>query len=79
MNPRVTNVKPEQNFTLKITFNNGEIKTFDVKPFLQIGMFKELQDLSLFNSVKPFLGSVQWANGIDLCSDTLYLDSKKIE
>lgn len=76
MNPRVTNVKPEQDFKLLITFSNGEVKSFDVKPYLGIGLFKELKDLSLFNSVKPFLGSIQWANGIDLCPDTLYLESK---
>jgi hypothetical protein len=76
MNPRVTHVKPEQNFTLLITFNNGEVKRFDVKPYLGIGIFKDLLDLSLFNSVKPFLGSIQWSNGVDLCPDTLYLDSK---
>ena len=76
MNPRVTNVHPEKNFNLLITFSNGEIKRFDVKPYLGIGLFKELNDLSLFNSVKPFLGSIQWANGLDLCPDTLYLESK---
>jgi hypothetical protein len=27
------------------------------------------------NSVKPFLGSIQWSNGVDLCPDTLYLES----
>jgi len=51
------------------------VKTFDVKPYLHIGIFRELQDLALFNSVKPFLGSIQWKNGQDLCPDTLYLDS----
>ena len=76
MNPRVTKVKPSQNYTLQVTFSNGEVKSFDVKPYLGIGIFKELQDLGVFNSVKPFLGSVQWANGVDLCPDTLYLDSK---
>ena len=76
MNPRVINVSPKTNYTLLITFANGEVKTFDVKPFLQTGVFKELSDLSIFNSVKPFLGSIQWANGIDLCPDTLYLESK---
>ncbi len=64
MNPRVTNVKPEQNFTLVLTFTNGEVKSFDVKPYLEIGLFKELRDVSLFNSVKPCLGSIQWANAL---------------
>ena len=31
--------------------------------------------MSIFNSVKPFLGSVQWQNGQDFCPDTLYLES----
>lgn len=75
MNPRVINVKPEQNFVLMVTFTNGEQKKFDVKPYLGIGMFKELRDESMFNSVKPFLGSIQWANGLDFCPDTLYLES----
>jgi len=76
MNPRVTHVKPVQNFMLLITFSNGEVKSFDVKPYLGIGIFKELQDLSVFNSVKPFLGSILWSNGVDFCPDTLYLESK---
>ena len=75
MNPRVTHVKPEQNFSLLLTFTNGEVKRFDVKPYLEIGIFKELQDVSVFNSVKPFLGSIQWSNGVDLCPDTLYMES----
>lgn len=76
MNPRVINVKPEKDFSLLLSFSNGEVKKFDVKPYLSIGIFKELNDLQLFNSVKPFLGSIQWANGADLCPDTLYLESE---
>lgn len=76
MNPRVVNVKPEQNFKLLITFNNGEKRIFDVKPYLEIGIFRELQNVSVFNSVKPFLGSIQWSNGVDLCPDTLYLEGE---
>lgn len=76
MNPRVINVKPEQNFSLLLTFGNGEVKRFDVKPYLEIGIFSELKDIGVFNSVKPFLGSIQWSNGVDLCPDTLYLESK---
>jgi hypothetical protein len=75
MNPRVIDVKPEADYMLCLWFTNGEIKRFDVKPYLEKGIFKELKDLSVFNSVKPFLGSVQWINEADLCPDTLYLDS----
>jgi hypothetical protein len=75
MNPRVELVKPNPDYTLTLVFSNGEIRLFDVKPYLEFGIFKELKDRSLFNSVKPFMGSIQWQNGLDLCPDTLYMDS----
>lgn len=75
MNPRVVAVRPSPDYTLVLTFANGEVRTFDVKPYLNIGIFRELRDLRYFNSVRPFLGSIQWQNGQDLCPDTLYLDS----
>ena len=67
MNPRVKNVKPENNYTLHLWFTNGEE-----------GIFRELRDMSMFNSVRPFIGTIQWANEADLCPDTVYLDSVKI-
>lgn len=78
MNPRIIDVKPEKDYRLKLFFTNGEIKIFDVKPYLTTGLFEELKDISLFNSVKPFMDSIQWNNGLDLCPDTLYLESIKL-
>jgi hypothetical protein len=31
MNPRVKHVKPNPDYTITLTFDNGEIKVFDVK------------------------------------------------
>ena len=75
MHPRVKDVKPNPDYTLTLTFANGEVKVFDVKPYLDKGIFRELRDKSLFTSVKLILGSIQWQNGQDLCPDMLYLDS----
>ncbi|PKO20401.1 MAG: DUF2442 domain-containing protein [Chloroflexi bacterium HGW-Chloroflexi-1] len=75
MHPRVTSVRPKPDYTLLLTFSNGEVRAFDVKPYLGIGIFRELQDQRSFNSVRPFLGSIQWQNGQDFCPDTLYLES----
>jgi hypothetical protein len=75
MNPRVKAVKPNPDYTILLLFSNGEVGSFDVKPYLDKGIFHELRDLQVFNSVRPFLGSVQWQNGQDFCPDTLYLDS----
>lgn len=78
MNPRIKAVKPNEDYTLTLTFANDEVKLFDVSPYLNIGVFRELKDMRLFNSVKPFLGSIQWRNGQDFCPDTLYLESRSL-
>ena len=75
MNPRVTAVKPNPDYTITLGFTNGDVRRFDVKPYLDKGFFRELKDMSVFNSVRPSLGSVQWENGQDFCPDTLYEDS----
>ncbi len=75
MNPRVKDVFPNKDFTLTITFTNGEIGMLDMKPYLEIGIFKELKNWNLFSTVKPFMGTVQWIHDQDLCPDTVYLES----
>ena len=75
MNPRVKSVSPNPDHTICLIFENGEKKIFDVKPYLNKGIFEELKDLKKFNSVKPFLGSVKWQGGQDFCPDTLYMES----
>ena len=76
MNPRIKEVHPNDDYTLNLIFENNEERVFDVKPYLNKGIFRQLKDRRIFNSVKPFLGSIQWINGLDFCPDTLYLDSK---
>jgi hypothetical protein len=78
MNPRIKKVRPIANFILELEFINGEIKLFDLKPYLNTGKFSELKSPEIFNSVKPFLGSIQWSNGLDLCPDTLYENSTSL-
>jgi len=78
MNPRVRDVIANDDYTINIIFDNGEEKVFDVTPYLDKGIFKELRDKSMFKSVKPMMGSVQWKHGQDFCPDTLYLSSKRV-
>ena len=78
MNPRVKDVKPQTDYRLLLTFTNGEVKLFDMKPYLDYNMFKPLKDIDFFNTVKPSHGTIQWGNEADLCPDTVYLDSINI-
>jgi hypothetical protein len=79
MYPRVIHVIPHEDFTLTLTFANQETRVFDVKPYLEKGVFRELQDLAIFQSVRVWMGSVQWIHHQDFCPDTLYEESTPIE
>jgi hypothetical protein len=75
MNPRVVAVRPNPDYTLLLTFANGEVRTFDVKPYLDFGIFRELRDLRYFNIRATVPGQHSVAKRPDFCPDTLYLDS----
>lgn len=72
MNPRVKTVHANEDFTLRIRFTKGETRAFDMKPYLDHGIFSELKDLSCFKAVGVVMDTVQWPRGQDVCPDTLY-------
>lgn len=78
MNPHVRSVRALEEYELEVSFENGESRIFDVKPFLSRGIFVRLQDRSLFQAVSVVAGSVEWPGGLDLSYDTLYLESQPI-
>jgi hypothetical protein len=79
MNPYVKSVQPQDNYCLLLTFENGEKRTFDLKPYLSKGVFTRLQNIALFKTVRVVSGSVEWHGEIDLSYDTLYLESKPVK
>ncbi|WP_297482347.1 DUF2442 domain-containing protein [Sulfurimonas sp.] len=76
MTPNIIDVKAQDNYEILLSFENGEKKVFDMKPYIDKVFFKQLQDKTYFKTVKPYFDSIQWANGQDLSPDTLYLDSR---
>ena len=71
-----TAVEPLPDFQLLVTYQNGERRIFDMTPFLDKGVFRELRDPSVFNSVRPAFDTVEWSNGADLAPETLYGQSR---
>lgn len=78
MNPIVKNVEPLHNYQLKISFDNGDERLFDVSPYLDKGIFTELKDESYFKSVRVVFGSVEWPHEQDFSYDTLYILGKPL-
>ncbi len=79
MNPYVKTVTPLPEYRLFLAFENGEERLFDLKPYLDKGVFVRLQNRSVFKLAKVVAGSVEWPGEIDLSYDTLYLGSQAMQ
>ena len=78
MYPAVKEVKPGIDYTLMLTFDNGQKRKFDMKPYLDKGIFRELKDISKFNTVHISFDSVEWDNEADFDPEVLFNSSEII-
>ena len=72
MNLQVAKIEVQSKHKLYVKFNNGQTKLFDMKPYLNRGVFKELKNESYLKKVRVIWGGVEWPHKQDLSSDTLY-------
>ena len=74
----VKSVRSLSEYQLLLTFENGEKKIFDMKPYLDKGIYKELKDENKFKTVRISFDSIEWCNKADIDPEFLYEKSKKI-
>ena len=86
---QITKVVPRNDFTLVLSFDNGEIRLYDVRPLLQAGTvfapFREWnnfrrvyldEDHSVCWDIDPNVDSNEvWNNKVDLCPDSCYVET----
>ena len=75
LRPTAAKVVPMDNFMLRVSFDNGEIKDFDVKPYIRGSWYGELANPAYFKSAFVNGYTVEWCNGQDICPDELYYNS----
>jgi len=68
----VTFVRPRDDFHLELKFSTGESRLFDMRPYLDKGVFRRLQDLVLFKQAYVAFDTVCWPGDLDIAPDTLY-------
>jgi hypothetical protein len=74
----VKEVIQQDNFVLLLIFENEEKKQFDFKPYLNTGIFKELKDTRMFNTVKVSFDTLEWKNEADFDPEVLYHNSVSV-
>jgi hypothetical protein len=79
MNPRVTQATCHDDFTITLTFANGEFRHFNARPYLDYPVFQPLRNPVYFQCGTVAHGTVVWPGEVDFCPDTLYLESVTLE
>jgi len=64
-------VKPLPDYRIYVELENGKRGIFDLKPYLDKGVFRELRNIHYFNQVDIFFGAVTWPNEQDIAPETL--------
>lgn len=72
MNCLLTGTSP----SLEREFSNGGSRFFEMKPYLDQGIFRELQDQKYFQKIKLGQGTVTWPHEQDMSTIRLYLEGK---
>jgi hypothetical protein len=75
----VTTVKPLPDYQIYVEIENGRKGVFDLKPYLDRGVFRELRDVHYFNQVGILFGAVTWPNEQDIAPETLLSDMRPVE
>lgn len=78
MFPAVISVKVLPLYELHLVYKNGEERILDMKPYLNTGIFKQLKDEKVFNSVKVSFDTIEWMNEIDIDPEIAYEQSRVI-
>lgn len=78
----ITQVIPEMNFQLQLTYADGVKVLVDFRPVIEIGgIFSRLKEPDFFNRVE--IGSrgrsIEWPGEIDFCADALRMDGELVE
>ncbi|MFZ1538769.1 MAG: DUF2442 domain-containing protein [Chromatiaceae bacterium] len=69
---QVASVEALSNYRLGLTFNTGERRCFDMRPYLRYPVFRRLEQPAFFGLARIDYGTVTWPGEIDIAPETLY-------
>lgn len=73
--PRPKKVEVLENYKLKILFDNGEQKIYDMEKNIKEKFYRNLENLEYFKTVKVSGITLEWKNGEDIDPNELYENS----
>ncbi len=77
MIPDVIDFEILPDYRIKVRLSNGNKGIFDVKPYLDKGIFKELKDYDYFRRARIEFGTITWPNEQDFSPETIEIKMEK--
>ncbi len=68
---KVISVEATENHKLRVSLSNSRKGIFDVSPYLDKGVFRELRDQQYFRHVRVAFGGVVWPHEQDFSAETI--------
>ena len=68
----VKSVIPRPDYSLLLTFKNGEQRVYDARPLLEKEINEKLRNVGFFMQAKVMYGTVIWNDDIDIDPEHLY-------
>jgi hypothetical protein len=62
----VVSVRPNEDFSISVVFEDGAKGILDMTPYLDFGVFRKLKNLDQFKTVRIAFDTVEWDCGVDL-------------
>ncbi|MFY9271024.1 MAG: DUF2442 domain-containing protein [Candidatus Manganitrophaceae bacterium] len=75
----VKTVKPLPDYRIYVEIEDGRKGIFDLKPYLDHGVFRELRDIHYFNQVGILFGAVTWPHEQDIAPETLIVEMTPLD
>lgn len=69
---QVASVEALSSYRLALTFNTGERRCFDMRPYFRHQVFRRLEKPAFFDLARVDYGTVTWPGEIDIAPETLY-------
>ena len=75
--PKIVRLEALASYKLKLEYETGETKIFDVAPYISGSWFGKLHDENYFKSVRilPNGKGIEWRDGQDIAPHELYEES----
>lgn len=74
LQPKLNRIEPLEGLKLRLFYETGEVKVFDVAPYVSGPWYGELRNEAYFRTVRLLPGGsgIEWSNGQDIAPHELY-------